>query len=285
MIALEDFQGKPLLVVHWNPGCGHCDLIAPDLARVQSQQWLQILLLASGDADSNRKLAEEHGLKCPILLVDDEHQPQAFEELGTPAAYLLDEQGRVNKPLALGSEQVPELLRAAASSIGLSGNVDRVQSNGVPGRRPLSESRIERTGLKAGTLAPGFRLPNLHGQMVSLEDYRGRRVLLLFTDPHCGPCDQLAADLVRLHKKDPDNGLVFVMVGRGDANENRRKAEGHGIEFPVVLQEKWQLSKEYGIFSTPVAFLIGEDGVIERNVAIGAEAVLELAHEGLMKAI
>ena len=39
----------------------------------------------------------------------------------------------------------------------------------------------------------------------------------------------------------------------------------------MVLQERWKLSKEYGIFAAPVAFLIGEDGVIERNVAKGVE--------------
>src|SRR4051794_36817613 len=35
-ISLADFRGKSLLLVHWNPGCGFCDMIAPDLARFQS---------------------------------------------------------------------------------------------------------------------------------------------------------------------------------------------------------------------------------------------------------
>ncbi len=284
MISLEDFQGKLLLVVNWSPGCGHCDLIAPDLARLESDsssQNLQVVLLAHGDTESNRKLADEHGLKCPILLVDDKRPPEAFKNLGTPAAYLLDEQGRVAKPLTIGSEDIPVLLREIASTVDSSVHGDAGRSNGLPGGRPLTESRIERSGLKAGTPAPVFRLPDVHGQMISLEEYRGRRVLLVFTDPHCGPCDQIAADLVRLHRKHRDNGLAFLMVGRGDAEENRRKAEDHGIAFPVVLQEKWKLSKEYGIFSTPAAFLVGEDGVIQRNVAVGADAILELAREGL----
>lgn len=91
-----------------------------------------------------------------------------------------------------------------------------------------------------------------------------RGVLLVFTDPHCGPCDALAPELVRLHKEHEGNGLAVVMVGRGDAEENRRKAAAHGFEFPVVLQDPWRLSKRYGIFATPVAFLINERGVIAR---------------------
>jgi hypothetical protein len=47
------------------------------------------------------------------------------------------------------------------------------------------------------------------------------------------------------------------------------------------MQEKWRLSKEYGIFSTPVAFLLDEDGVITKDVAIGPDAIMALAQEGL----
>ncbi len=48
-----------------------------------------------------------------------------------------------------------------------------------------------------------------------------------------------------------------------------------------MIQDKWRLSKEYGIFSTPVAFLIDEDGVIAKDVAIGPDAIMALAQEGL----
>ena len=55
-----------------------------------------------------------------------------------------------------GSDEVPELAREAAS--------DRPGKKRLPGERPLSESRIERNGLKAGTPAPPFRLPDLYGR-------------------------------------------------------------------------------------------------------------------------
>ncbi len=116
--------------------------------------------------------------------------------------------------------------------------------------------------------------------MIGLEKYRGRRVLLVFSDPQCGPCDELAPDLVRVHRQHQNNGLAVVLVGRGRAEENRRKAELHGFEFPVVVQPKWKLSKAYGILATPAAFLIGTDGAIARDAAIGKDAVLALAQDG-----
>jgi peroxiredoxin len=142
------------------------------------------------------------------------------------------------------------------------------------------ESRILRQGLKAGTTAPLFELPGIGGDTVSLAAFRGRRVLLVFSDPECGPCDELAPRLVQLHRAHIRNGLSIVMIGRGEPSENRRKAQDHGFEFPIALQGRWEVSKEYGIFATPVGFLIGENGVIERDVAIGTDQILSLAHQG-----
>jgi hypothetical protein len=85
----------------------------------------------------------------------------------------------------------------------------------------------------------------------------------------------MAPDLVRLEAK--NSVLHLIMVSRGDLEENRRKAREHRFAFPVVLQDTWKLSKEYGIFATPVAFLIDEKGVIEKPVAIGADQILALA--------
>lgn len=269
MVSLSDFQGKRVLLVNWSPQCGFCDLIAPDLAKLQTdfqKRNVQLLFVSASDAEANRKLAEEHGLECPILLLKE--SLPAFEHMGTPVAYLLDEGGRVAQPIAVGAEAVPELARDAAS--------DGKKRKHLASERALSESKIEREGLKAGTLAPSFSLPDVHGHTVSLEEYRGRKVLLVFTDPHCGPCDQLAPDLVRLHKQHQDNGLALIMVGRGEAEENRLKAEAHGFEFPVVLQERWKLSKEYGIFATPVGFLINEEGVLAKDVGKGKDEILAL---------
>jgi len=49
----------------------------------------------------------------------------------------------------------------------------------------------------------------------------------------------------------------------------------------MLLQDrKWKVSKEYEILATPVAFLIGEDGAITRDAAVGRDAILALIHDG-----
>src|SRR4051812_39164382 len=66
-----------------------------------------------------------------------------------------------------------------------------------PGNRfsngSLVHSRISRDGLKAGTPAPAFTLPRLDDRgELSLNELRGKRVLLVFSSPQCGPCNALA---------------------------------------------------------------------------------------------
>ena len=273
MMALEDLRGKRAVLVHWGTQCGFCDQIAPELAELEDdlrKRNTELLLVSSGGVEQNRQYVAEHGLRFRTILQPLGEPIEAFRTLGTPVAYLLDEQGKVAAPLAVGANQVPALVREAAA-----GKKRPVNQRG------LEASKIEREGLKAGTPAPAFELPTLDGQPLSLREYRGRRLLLVFSDPDCGPCDALSPELARLHRDHRDDGLALLMVSRGAPEENRRKAEQYGIDFPLVIQPGWKVSKQYGIFETPVAFLIDRDGVIERNVAKGKGEILALAGEGL----
>jgi peroxiredoxin len=271
-VTLDDFRGKRVLLVHWSTGCGFCRQIAGDLAGLQSdlqRRKTELVLVGYGDVESNRALLEEHGLDCVVLLQPEGATIEGFARMGTPVAYLLDEKGRVAKPVAVGADEVPALAEAAAGRRRLASE------------RPLRESRIEREGLKPGTPAPAFELHDLGGRTISLRNHLGRRVLLVFSDPECGPCSELLPDLARLHREHRENGLEIVMVSRGEVEENRRHVEASAVEFPVVLQPGWKLSKKYGIFATPVAFLVDEEGVIAREVARGPTEILALADDAL----
>ena len=99
--------------------------------------------------------------------------------------------------------------------------------------------------------------------------------MLIFSDPECGPCMELAPQLEKLHRERPD--LRVLMVSRREAEANRAKAAEHGLTFPVVLQKSWEVSRRYAMFSTPIGYLIDEQGVIVKDVASGVEPILALA--------
>ena len=142
----------------------------------------------------------------------------------------------------------------------------------------LSRSRLNRSGLKAGVTAPDFRLPRIDQGELSLSDFRGERVLLVFSDPHCGPCDELAPQLQAVHLQRPE--LQVLVVSRRDVEANRAKAIALGLTFPIVLQKQWEVSLKYAMFATPIGYLIDEQGILVSDVAVGVGPILALAGEG-----
>lgn len=125
-----------------------------------------------------------------------------------------------------------------------------------------------------GTPAPEWRdLDWIQGGPLTLEDLRGRAVLLRFWLVGCPYCRTSAPALVRLHEEFGDRGLTVVGLhhpkseAAKDPDLVRRAAQHYGFDFPVALDNRWSTIRAYGVGSvftryTSVSFLIGPDGVI-----------------------
>jgi len=151
-------------------------------------------------------------------------------------------------------------------------------------------SRLGRDGLKLGKKAPDFTLPvatngarvqsetGPHaGGQLSLHDFAGRKVLLVFTQSGCGPCHAIAPELNRVHERGEHQVLV---VNNGEPDETRKWAAETSARFPVLAQEKFSLSKRYQVFATPFAFLIDEQGTITSKGIVGTRQHLSYVLTG-----
>ena len=130
--ALETAPGRRVFLVNWSPGCGFCITTAAALAAAEdglAAAGIDLVFLTTGDPDENRRVLGEAGLGAPALLRGDEGDP--FAGFGTPAAYLLDADGRVAEPMAYGANEVP--VRAAElAGIDLPGPEDVVATGALP---------------------------------------------------------------------------------------------------------------------------------------------------------
>ena len=72
-----------------------------------------MVFITLGDAEENRPLLDEHGLR-PRVLYGDGLDVEVFAGVGTPSAYLVDGDGRAASPLTIGADKVPDLARTAA---------------------------------------------------------------------------------------------------------------------------------------------------------------------------
>jgi peroxiredoxin len=270
--ALSAFRGRKLLLIFFNPRCGFCTRMAPDLAALPSDgadgRPLP-LVISTGDPEENRTLVEEHGIRCPVLLQERMEVASHYQAHGTPTGYLVDEEGRIASELAIGAQALLALA-AEPDAASLTGDGPKEHH----GNRSLADSKLNRNGLPAGTPAPGFVLPALEGGALSLEQFRGRPVLLVFSDPNCGPCSQLMPHLEQFHRRTGE--VQVLMISRGEREANRAKAAEHGLTFPILLQKQWEISRAYGMFATPIAYLADEEGVIAADVAVGGEPIRAL---------
>ena len=275
-------------------GRGESDAVSAGLeARLTDRQGCpppQLLILTTGAAEKNRQFFAEHKISCPVLMQNDGEVAKAYQANGTPTGYLVSADGKIASELAIGAEALLKLASQPARELPLTltlspsdGEKENTDGDGRVTRfsnRSLARSKIKRDGLKAGTPAPDFRLPRLDGRgELALSDLRGRRVLLVFSSPQCGPCDALAPALQRFHRQHPE--LELVMISRSEPKENRAKIKEHGLTFPVLSQQQWEISRRYAMFATPVAYLIDEAGVITHDVAVGVEPILLLLSEAV----
>src|SRR5215213_9899827 len=156
-------------------------------------------------------------------------------------------------------------LEAVEASLATSGSV-------APSQNGTSVHQ-EAEGLPVGSEAPHFSLSGLYGESLTLDTLRssGKPLMLLFTDPGCGPCNALLPEVGRWQEEHA-NKLTLSLVSRGEVEENKTKAQEHALK-NVVLQKDWEASESYEVGGTPSAVLISPDGKIASPVAGGAEGI------------
>ena len=128
-------------------------------------------------------------------------------------------------------------------------------------------------GLPVGTQAPEFELPDIAGQMHSLDSFReaGKDIFLVFSSPYCESCQALVPDLSRW-MRDHRESLNIIVVVRGTAKENLAKLKDIDIS-RVLLHPGFEVAEAYDCTATPSAVLIGADGRIQSDLAVGVATI------------
>ncbi len=121
---------------------------------------------------------------------------------------------------------------------------------------------------QASPSPPAFpTLPLLSGGTFSLDDYRGRMVLLNFWATWCAPCREEIPDLIALRNEFSDQG--FEVIGIAMDLEGRDVvapfAAQFGIPYPIVLGTQEAADAVGGILGLPTSLLLDADGNLVRR--------------------
>lgn len=128
--------------------------------------------------------------------------------------------------------------------------------------------------------APRFALPDLDGRTVSSNSLlaAGKRILLTFTDPRCGPCYELLADVGGWERVYGDR-LTFATISAGDARQNQMLAQDYGLG-TVLIQQEHETADAFELSMLPAAVLIQPDGRVA-DTATGAPGVRQMVASAL----
>jgi peroxiredoxin/uncharacterized membrane protein YphA (DoxX/SURF4 family) len=252
-VKLADFKGHPTAVLFWNPGCGFCQRMVDDIKAWETDPPAnapKLLVVSTGDAERNRA----QGFASPVVLDANFTVGRSFGASGTPSAVLIDADGTVKSPVAVGAPGVLGLLR-----------------NEAPAVDDADDDEPETPSI--GSPAPVVRLPDLNGNMVDLADHRGTRTLLVFWNPGCGFCGRMVDDLKAWEANPPAGAPKLMLVSTGSVEENKAQ----GLRSPILLDPSFNVGRTYGSTGTPSAIMIDARGNIASGLAVGAPGVLELA--------
>ncbi len=152
----------------------------------------------------------------------------------------------------------------------------RIEAAGIG---PAGQAVPTAMGLPLGQPAPGFTLPQMAGGQLSLDALRvaGKPLVLVFSDPQCGPCTALLPQLSAWQRQ-YEHDLTLVLVSRGTVADNRAKL-GKLQMGPVVLQADREVAHAYLAQVTPSAVRIDRDGSIGSALALGELDIAALVQE------
>jgi len=121
---------------------------------------------------------------------------------------------------------------------------------------PLSASAVEE-----GKPAPDFTLKSLAGNNLKLSEMTGNVVLINFWASWCGPCREEMPLLNALHNKYEPLGFSVLGI---NVEENVDAARGFmkdfPVDFPVLLDNANQVSKQYKVIAMPTTVVVDRDG-------------------------
>ena len=118
--------------------------------------------------------------------------------------------------------------------------------------------------VKEGENAPNFTLKNLDGKEISLNQFRGKHVLINFWATWCGPCKIEMPSLEALYERFKDRNFVLLAISNDmfGANIVKPFVKVHNNNFPVLLDQRLKVSNAFGVVSLPTTFMIDPQGKI-----------------------
>lgn len=133
--------------------------------------------------------------------------------------------------------------------------------------------------LEVGTKAPDFTLPDQNGEMHSLKEYRGQKVILYFyPKDNTAGCTKQACGFAERYPQIREKGATVLGISKDSVKSHKSFETKYDLPFTILSDPEkvaieaydvWKEKKNYGKISMGVVrttYLIDEEGVIVKAI-------------------
>jgi len=142
--------------------------------------------------------------------------------------------------------------------------------------------------VKIGDVVPDFTLPTLDGQNITLSQFKGKNIFLLFWTQGCVFCQTRNIIHVNdIYLRGQRTDLIVLSVNIAESKgEVSEFVLQKGLIYPVLMDRDASVTrKKYGVYIVPTLFIIGKDGKIKEKVYgyMSEQALLDFVEPYLRK--
>ena len=103
--------------------------------------------------------------------------------------------------------------------------------------------------LETGVKAPKFSLPDQNGEMHTLEEYRGQKVVLYFYPKDNTPgCTKQACNFGELYPQFQEKGAVVIGISKDSVASHKKFQEKYGLPFPLLSDPELSAIQAYDVW-------------------------------------
>ena len=263
VVSLEDVKAetKPVLFVFVSPTCNPCKALVPEFEQWQSDlaDKVSLVFVSNGKPDDN---LTKFGGDTPkqILIQREREVAESVKAQWTPTAVLMDRNGRIASHVAAGDSAIRQL-------------VEQIKTEDMGAEFTyFTNGHGHSHGNKIGSTIPQFSLEDIKGREINSDYFKGKQTLVTFWSQTCPHCVNMVDEIKEWDKTKGKDQPDLVIFSDGD----KASLEAFKLRSPIIVDEGHKTSAGFGMFGTPSAVLVNEDGKIVSETAVGAPDIWSL---------
>ena len=221
---------------------------------------IKFIFISNSDAADNRAKFGGNVSKL-ILLQKGSEIADVFRAKWTPMAVLMDAKGRVASFTGAGDLGITDLAEQLSAKSEIQEFTYFVDA----------DSKFY-TPVKIGENIPDISMKDINGKTIDRSYFTGKPTLVTFWSPTCSFCEKMMDDIREWDASKNGDSPNLLIFADGDKDDHLEL----GLKSPLILDTGMNTAASFGMFSTPSAIMVDEDGKFVSETAIGAADIWAL---------